>query len=1125
MKAMEPGAPMISVPAGVLKEFMSPTNSRTPTPPLSAAVTVSNITNKNFLPTLSSASNSNSRTSSPILPSSIDISAVTVNSVASVSTPELSTSVALTNGQVSKDDSVSDSENEENKKSKTFDKKEEAPEKRSIPEVLVNGVTSGVKRTSEDEGGSEKPDLKKIRVFKPTPEDVHKRLLQNLDQHISDPYKQRTKSTNQISPPKFGFLKNKSGFRAGYSEVRVDGSSRKTIKEFNQHLDQVSKKYGDSDIQENKDLATINELRSCYNNVPAGAGVVSGVCSGDGNSSVVGQANVATRALVNSGQSKDVEVLTATPKMREVLTPISKEREIINSNMRERVTTVVDKENKQIKRRLQRLPRKELENMIMRQFSEKTLYQCELGKMKQLCEKLETTLESNRKKTAQFHKEIEDLRKVTNRLSAEHLSRKGQYVAPIRIKRSVGIQAAPHIINKGIMHASGSGGLIKTIAPRPSSLVGVSSSSSPVKPYHLVASEVCSPPNVTFQTKMIPTSSTQQSLITQGTVGILAQSQPSIGRPQAMNNMGGTTGLPTMATSAPGLSTIRPTAGQMLMMTAAGAMQALPRATNAGVITMARAQENITPAPATPPASDPGEEEVASLQNSVLVLERLQNGESATNIRRECDVNKSSVGECKKTQAYQSLLCNNETKYNGNGKFKHIEPALTFWIENQMQNHVPVSDAMIQKKAWQIYEHMSCEGGPSEEPQFNHAWLEGFKKFHQFHNISLTSEFGSADKGAVEEFLPKLLENIEKGGYSPDQVFNANETELYWKRLPDSTFVTKDKTFVSGLETAQDYLSLLLCANASGDLKMKPMMVYHSKEPHSLKGTSLSQLPVLWKWNKTPRVTAELFEDWFVNYAIPTVQNYCQCKNLAEKALILVDHAQNHPLYLNDIHDTIKIMYLPRNTTSLIQPLSQGIFTQLKCMYLKSVLQNLLLETEGKEANDVKEFWKSYTIKDCIMCISKCWCSISQETLNCVWYSMWPAVVSDFKGFPDSSTEVQRIVEIACKIPGDGFSDITIEDINKLLESHKETFSVDELIKVCARAKHKECATVSTKSANIAEGKKEQLGVFLEELLKAQQCLKIDPDLERSANVSSFIEQGISIFTEAYVKCHKSGPS
>ena len=49
---------------------------------------------------------------------------------------------------------------------------------------------------------------------------------------------------------------------------------------------------------------------------------------------------------------------------------------------------------------------KELEKAILRLFSEKTLYQSELGKQKQLCEKLEMTLEANRKKTAQFHKEV-----------------------------------------------------------------------------------------------------------------------------------------------------------------------------------------------------------------------------------------------------------------------------------------------------------------------------------------------------------------------------------------------------------------------------------------------------------------------------------------------------------------------------------------------------------------------------------------------------------------------------------------------------------------------------------------------------------------------------------------------
>ncbi|KAK8723759.1 hypothetical protein OTU49_011532 [Cherax quadricarinatus] len=399
MKAMEPGAPMISVPAGVLKEFMSPTNSRTPTPPPAPTVSVSNII-KSLTPT--STSNNNSRTSSPFLPTSIDLSAVTVNSVSSVPTSEATTPISpsLTNGQLPNDSD--NCENEERSKSPEICARVDASGNHSLSEPVVNGISSGVKRTSEEEGGARKPDLKKIRVF----------------------------------------------------------------------------------------------------------------------------ANSVDNGL------------------------------------------------------------KELENMILRQFSEKTLYQCELGRMKQLCEKLETTLESNRKKTAQFHKEIEDLRKVTNRLSTEHASRKGQYVAPIRIKRSVGIQAAPHIINKGIMHANGSGGMIKTIAPRPSSLAGVSSPSYPVKPFYLVGSQGGSPPNVTFHTKMIPPTSTSQNLVAQS-VGIFTPPQSGVGRQQTITNIASAASLAAVATSTSGLSTVRPTAGQMLMMTPTGAMQALPRASNAGVVSSA----------------------------------------------------------------------------------------------------------------------------------------------------------------------------------------------------------------------------------------------------------------------------------------------------------------------------------------------------------------------------------------------------------------------------------------------------------------------------------------------------------------------------------------------------------
>ena len=38
---------------------------------------------------------------------------------------------------------------------------------------------------------------------------------------------------------------------------------------------------------------------------------------------------------------------------------------------------------------------------------------------------------------------------------------------------------------------------------------------------------------------------------------------------------------------------------------------------------------------------------------------------------------------------------------------------------------------------------------------------------------------------AAQEFPEMLQEIIDKGVYLPEQVFNVDETGLYWKRMPD----------------------------------------------------------------------------------------------------------------------------------------------------------------------------------------------------------------------------------------------------------------------------------------------------------------------------------------------------
>ncbi|GFX47819.1 tigger transposable element-derived protein 1 [Trichonephila clavipes] len=78
------------------------------------------------------------------------------------------------------------------------------------------------------------------------------------------------------------------------------------------------------------------------------------------------------------------------------------------------------------------------------------------------------------------------------------------------------------------------------------------------------------------------------------------------------------------------------------------------------------------------------------------------------------------------------------------------------------------------------------------------GWLTGFLKRNALHNIKITGESATVDEGAAKIFPEELAKFIEDGDYSADQVFNADETGLYWKKLPNRTYIAKDEKTASG---------------------------------------------------------------------------------------------------------------------------------------------------------------------------------------------------------------------------------------------------------------------------------------------------------------------------------------
>ena len=122
-------------------------------------------------------------------------------------------------------------------------------------------------------------------------------------------------------------------------------------------------------------------------------------------------------------------------------------------------------------------------------------------------------------------------------------------------------------------------------------------------------------------------------------------------------------------------------------------------------------------------------------------------------------------------------------------------------------------------------------------PRFraSHGWFDRFKKRTGIHSIVRHGEAASSDQKAAEEFVKKFEELINQEGYIPQQVFNCDETGLFWKKMPRRTYITAEEKKMPGHKPMKDRLTLALCANASGECKVKPLLVYHSENLRAFK--------------------------------------------------------------------------------------------------------------------------------------------------------------------------------------------------------------------------------------------------------------------------------------------------
>ncbi|GFU63818.1 tigger transposable element-derived protein 1 [Trichonephila clavipes] len=175
-------------------------------------------------------------------------------------------------------------------------------------------------------------------------------------------------------------------------------------------------------------------------------------------------------------------------------------------------------------------------------------------------------------------------------------------------------------------------------------------------------------------------------------------------------------------------------------------------------------------------------------------------------------------------------------------------------------------------------------------------------------------------------------------------------------------------------------------------------------------------------------MTTTIFTEWFNNCFVPEVEAYMKEKSLDFKVLLIVDNAASHPLLE---HPNVQLVFHPPNTTSLIQPLDQGIIATFKKYYIKTTYKFILNKLEN-ESLTVKAVWKQFSIFDCLIHVASASHQIRPRTLNACWKKIWPACVTD-NTTTQTSTLSDEIINLAHEIGGDGFNTFSHDDIDELL--------------------------------------------------------------------------------------------
>ncbi|XP_013167850.1 PREDICTED: jerky protein homolog-like [Papilio xuthus] len=369
------------------------------------------------------------------------------------------------------------------------------------------------------------------------------------------------------------------------------------------------------------------------------------------------------------------------------------------------------------------------------------------------------------------------------------------------------------------------------------------------------------------------------------------------------------------------------------------------------------------------------------LNYKMEILKKLDSGQNICKLAKEYGVGRATIHDLKKKR--QKIEDRVNAMESGPGQRKTLkvggcpkmESALYMWYIQQRSKHTPISGEILKAKAIEFYKKITNK----DDFRASDGWLDKFKKRFGIRLLTISSEI-SSNESAVQSFIQHFKNKVEELGLLPDQIYNADESGLFWRLLPN-----KAKE-ASADQVSKDRITFMPCSNATGTHKLDLLVIGEEKTPRAFKNICL---PVCYKNQIRSWVTREIFNEWFHEDFVPEVEKFMKRSNLPIKALLVIADDPRHPneQELKSSDGNIQTIFLPLNCKPLLHPVDQNVIQKIKYLYKNKLLIHII-----SQYGDITQSLQGLNLKDVVFFLAHAWDSVSFNLIQSSWKKLWPTM-------------------------------------------------------------------------------------------------------------------------------------